>query len=91
MPYYNLELKGLHGGWIAHPNIDMFEYATNFTMKGKYIVKLCGKNKYVGLFTLENLRGGGDVPEMDIMERSMLSKLKLQELSAKRPLHVQRT
>jgi hypothetical protein len=71
------------GGWKVHPNNDMFEYATNFTMKGKYIVKLCGKNKYVGLFTLEHLRGGGDVPEMDVMERSMLSKMKLQHLSDK--------
>ncbi|KAG9068934.1 hypothetical protein KI688_011230 [Linnemannia hyalina] len=47
----------------------------------KYIVKLCGKNTYVGLFTLDHLRGGGDVPEMDILERSMLSKMKLQEMS----------
>ncbi|KAG9067643.1 hypothetical protein KI688_012428 [Linnemannia hyalina] len=69
------------GGWMVHPNNDMLEYATNFTMKAKYIVKLCGKNTYVGLFTLDHLRGGGDVPEMDILERSMLSKMKLQEMS----------
>jgi hypothetical protein len=67
--------------WMVHPNNDMLEYAIRVTMNGKYIVRLSGKNTYVGLFTLDHLRGVGDVPEMDILERSMLSKMRLQPMS----------
>ena len=56
------------GGWVVHPNNSMIVYATNFMANGKYIIRLCGKNAYIGLFTLENLQDHGDIPEMGIIE-----------------------
>jgi hypothetical protein len=67
--------------WAMHANNKEVEYATNFMINGKHIIKLHGTNAYVTLYTPENISGEGDVPEIGILEHSILSKLKLRPLS----------
>jgi hypothetical protein len=68
--------------WAMHANNKDVEYATNFMINGKHIIKLHGTNAYVALYTPENISGEGDVPEIGILEHSILSKLKLRPLSS---------
>ncbi|KAI1287854.1 hypothetical protein EDD11_010194 [Mortierella claussenii] len=69
------------GGWVKYPLDEDMEYATNFTIKGKYIMRLTGKNVYVELCPPASMGGKGDAPDVDIIERSILSKMELREMS----------
>jgi hypothetical protein len=69
------------GGWTIYPLDKRLEYATNFTIRDKYVIRLAGKNVYVELCPKESMGGKGDAPELDTLERSILSKMKLKEMS----------
>ncbi|KAF9303876.1 hypothetical protein BG003_001853, partial [Podila horticola] len=69
--------------WAIDASNENVEYTTNFMINGKHIVKLRGTNAYVALYTPENILGEGDVPEIQVLEQTILHKLKLRKLSTK--------
>ncbi|KAI1285860.1 hypothetical protein EDD11_000680, partial [Mortierella claussenii] len=68
-------------GWVTYPLNEDVEYATNFTINGKHIMRLTGKNVYVVLCPPASMGGEGDVPDLDVIERTILSKMKLRDMS----------
>ncbi|KAG0036917.1 hypothetical protein BGZ83_003589, partial [Gryganskiella cystojenkinii] len=69
------------GGWVRYPFNRDLEYASNFTINGKYIIKLTRKNIWFELCPVESMGGKADAPDEDDKERSILRKMKLRPMS----------
>jgi hypothetical protein len=65
--------------WVTYLPNPALEYATRFTVNGKYIIRLQEKNVYVELCPDEMMGKDCNVPAMSKKEARILKKMKLRE------------
>jgi hypothetical protein len=72
---------GMFYGWEAHPTNKKLEYATNYTINDKCIVKLVSGHGYVELCSPEQLQENrGNVLKVSVQERMILEKMGLRPM-----------
>lgn len=65
--------------WVKCPLHDKLEYARNFTVNGKHILKLRKKDAYYHLFTTKNISGDEGFQDLTSKESRILKKMGLRQ------------